>query len=76
MNFKTEPEPKTEIRDLELIKREFVDSSAKSMILSAIFQMILGAIIGLFAYLPILINMDVLYWPPFMVFTIENTFKC
>lgn len=75
MNFETEPEPKAEIRDLELIKREFVDSSAKSMILSAIFQMLLGAIIGLFAYLPILISMDVLYWPPFMVFTIENTFK-
>lgn len=74
-NAERKTETKTETIDLELIRREFVDSSAKSMILSAIFQILLGGIIGLFAYLPILITMDVLYWPPFMIFTIENTLK-
>ncbi|MBD3351916.1 MAG: hypothetical protein GF364_10565 [Candidatus Lokiarchaeota archaeon] len=59
--------------NFETIKREYADSTAKSMILSAILQILVGAIFYLLGILPVLIFYDVLYFPPFMEFTLNNS---
>ncbi|MHA1340955.1 MAG: hypothetical protein ACTSRZ_03150 [Promethearchaeota archaeon] len=50
-------------------------SITNELIISAIFQFLFGAIIYLLSILPLLLEYDVLYWPPFLVFSLEKAIQ-
>ncbi|MHA1819926.1 MAG: hypothetical protein ACTSU2_05425 [Promethearchaeota archaeon] len=53
------------------IKMQFLKNFRKYSLISIIFEFIYSFILGLLAYLPTLIKIDALYWPPFMLFTLQ-----